>query len=267
MYLVPAWLYRKVYGNGHEYLECPYKTGEIVNNLANYGSVYDMLTSEESKLTFLNILAYRITFNRDYASRAYSAYPQYYIPAFCNLTSEEVFVDCGAFIGDTLELYCKYNQPPREAYLFEPDSYNLKWLRRKAKQYEANTKITIIEKGVYKKTGTLYFVPGMGSDCHLTETPRKNSSTVEVVAMDDLIKGCVSFIKMDIEGAEYDAILGAERIIRTYYPKLAICLYHSLEDLWRIPLMIKEKFPDYDHYEICHHKTFFSETVLYVWKS
>ena len=72
-------------------------------------------------------------------------------------------------------------------------------------------------------------------------------------------------IKLDIEGSEMCALEGARQIIERDHPKLAVCLYHKLEDLWTIPLWIKERFREYKFY-IRHHSLMSEETVLYaIW--
>jgi hypothetical protein len=55
----------------------------------------------------------------------------------------------------------------------------------------------------------------------------------------------VTLIKMDIEGAEYDALLGSKTIIQRDHPVLAICVYHTQSDIWRIPLLIRSIDPTY----------------------
>ena len=72
----------------------------------------------------------------------------------------------------------------------------------------------------------------------------------------------VTFIKMDVEGAELESLKGAEKTIRRDKPKLAICIYHKPEDMWTIPLYIKELVPEYKLY-IRHHSSGVCETVLY----
>ena len=67
---------------------------------------------------------------------------------------------------------------------------------------------------------------------------------------------------MDIEGAEIEALKGAEKTIKKYRPKLAICIYHEPDHLYRIPLIIKEMVPEYRIY-IRHHSDTASETVCY----
>lgn len=80
--------------------------------------------------------------------------------------------------------------------------------------------------------------------------------------LDQLIEGDVSFIKMDIEGAEYKAIKGAEQIIKRCRPKLAVSIYHKAEDIWELSEMILRICPDYRLY-LRHYSIAQAETVLY----
>ena len=86
--------------------------------------------------------------------------------------------------------------------------------------------------------------------------------SVEFVSLDKAIIEPITFIKMDIEGSEMRALKGAKQIITTYKPKLAICIYHKLDDLWRIPQYIHSLVPEYKFY-IRHHSILYSDTVLY----
>jgi hypothetical protein len=72
----------------------------------------------------------------------------------------------------------------------------------------------------------------------------------------------ITFIKMDIEGSEPQALSGAEEIIKKQKPKLAICVYHKPEHLWEIPLYLKKIVPEYKIY-IRHHTPLEYETVCY----
>ena len=86
----------------------------------------------------------------------------------------------------------------------------------------------------------------------------------KVIPLDTVLENKkISLLKMDIEGAEQNALEGAKKIIQQQTPKLAICIYHSVEDLWVIPLMIRDMFPRYTKYEMRHYANSFSETVLY----
>ena len=86
---------------------------------------------------------------------------------------------------------------------------------------------------------------------------------VNADSIDNQMKGKkVTFIKMDIEGAEIEALKGAENIIKTQKPKLAICIYHEYSHLYQIPLMIREMVPEYKIY-IRQHSDTAAETVVY----
>jgi hypothetical protein len=78
-----------------------------------------------------------------------------------------------------------------------------------------------------------------------------------------LSKACApTFIKMDIEGSEIDALNGAAGIIRRDKPKLAVCVYHKPSDLWKIPLLVHNLQPKYQFY-LRHYSNHLSDTVLY----
>ena len=100
----------------------------------------------------------------------------------------------------------------------------------------------------------------------LSEQKAETSYTVDIISIDSLQIEDVSFIKMDIEGAEKAALTGARSTIQRYAPKLAICLYHSPLDLWEVPLLIRDMVPSYQSFIVRHyHKYSFTETILYVW--
>jgi len=67
---------------------------------------------------------------------------------------------------------------------------------------------------------------------------------------------------MDIEGSELAAINGAEQLIRTWKPRLAISLYHKAEDVFEIPERILQIVPEY-RFRIRHYGAGLFETVLY----
>lgn len=265
LYLIPSSVFKSFYGLYHQAFSCPFNTTLIFNNLVKIERVYNLLSDEISKMVFLNLIMYRITQNRDYVQRAYSMDPQYFILPFRGLGTDEVYVDCGAYNGDSFISYCQYNDVPKKAYLFEPDYKNSELMVHSLMNYKDSCDIKIIKKGTYKFTGNLYFVGGKGVNSHISETPAENSSKLDVTSIDDAIDEEVSFIKMDIEGSEKEALIGAEKHILSTYPRLAICIYHYNEDLWEIPLLIKEKFPRYKNFQIRHHSKFNTETVLYVY--
>ena len=80
--------------------------------------------------------------------------------------------------------------------------------------------------------------------------------------MDNCILDEVTYIKLDIEGAELEALKGAKKIIQKYKPRLAVCIYHKKEDLIEIPQYLKELVPEYKFY-VRHYSNTTWETVLY----
>ena len=264
---VPAFVYTKMYGYyDMPQFGCLFHAKEIISHLNEVKKTYELLKDEVSKAIYLNVLTYRMTLDDKYINEAKSSNSQYFIPPFCG-GFDEVYVDCGAYIGDTFQEYCNHNSFPKIAYLFEPDKNNLCRIEELVPKYERSTDVRIIRKGLYKHSGELYFKENKnGSSSFLAEESVEGSVKLDVTTIDDSIDGKVDFIKMDIEGSETDAILGAKRTISTFYPKLAICIYHYINNLWDLPLMIHEMFPEYANYEVRHYTNNFSETVLYVYK-
>jgi len=113
--------------------------------------------------------------------------------------------------------------------------------------------------GVYSKT-TILKLTSLGSGSFISN---KGDNFISVTSLDETIYNFKpDYIKMDIEGSEKEALIGAKEIIKDFKPKLAISLYHKAEDLWEIPLLIKELNPDYEFKIRCHNHLCI-ETVLY----
>jgi FkbM family methyltransferase len=174
------------------------------------------------------------------------------------------FIDCGAYIGDTIQELTKQSSNINYTISFEPDSKNLIKLQEQLsslnnKNNSAN--FLVYPAGVYSKNDILKFSNnGIDSSASLDDTSKLK---VPVVSLDTiLLNSSPNYIKMDIEGAEKKAILGAKQTIQKYKPNLAICLYHKPEDLWELPLLINELEPSYEMY-IRVHEDMCLSTVLY----
>lgn len=189
---------------------------------------------------------------------------QYFDRQIIRLQNHESFVDAGCFNFNSslnfIEAMNAENYSFDKIWCFEPDAKNYVRCRNNIDRLERRQDVTLVQAGLWDKDTRVGFESSGGGDSKIVEG--KNDSSCAVVALDSVIKGRVTFIKMDIEGAELKALMGAKELIRKYRPKLAICIYHKAEDMWEIPTYIKELIPAYKLY-IRHYSNYECETVLY----
>ena len=191
---------------------------------------------------------------------------QYVFEKFEFNQDDTVFVDAGAFDGDTAELFFDNFPNFKKGILFEPNPINRENINKRF--YVKEKEIEVYSKGLSNEKKSLEITIN-----HSASTVEKgqyntsihNKEIVELIALDKVLNEKVSFIKMDIEGSELDAINGCKFTIKSQTPNLAICVYHRLSDLWDIPLKILEINPNYEfylrHYSGNNHSLY--ETVLY----
>jgi len=226
--------------------------------------VIKLLRDEKSRVIVNNFKKFRETFDvKYYVNPEGKEYFANDVPILKNISSLR-FIDCGAYIGDTIEVLMRENIKKELVISFEPDCNNLKKLEKNIAKYKENNgsiNFVIFPHGVYSKNGILNFQnKNTTSSSAISDSA---DSMVGVVTLDTTIFSVApNYIKMDIEGAEKEALLGAKKTIQRYKPNLAICLYHKPEDLWKLPLLIHEINPDYDMFVRVHEDMFLS-TVLY----
>ena len=174
-------------------------------------------------------------------------------------TEQEIFVDGGAFDGKTSLEFNKWCHGKfRKIYLFEPDVSNREKCENTLKEILQG--VEIISKGLWNQEEIIKFTSLGNGASYVGETDA--SYEIRVTAMDEVIRERVTFIKLDIEGSEYQALCGAERLIKTYNPKLAISVYHKPEDIWMLPRLLLSYNGNYSFY-LRHYSLAASETVLY----
>jgi FkbM family methyltransferase len=210
---------------------------------------YDILADEASKRELCEQVAWR--WSQDY-SRLSAPLPPAEIYFPCEVLSaldREVFVDCGAFDGDSIRSFLEHrNNRFEHIYGLEPDPNNRARLDSFVRELprEVGSRISVLPYGVGKERATIGFQATSTAGSHL----QPNSETVIAVRPLDEIFADVSptHIKMDIEGAEPEALAGAAGLLRRARPALSVCVYHRSEHLWDIPLLIKSLVPDYSVY-------------------
>lgn len=221
-----------------------------------------LLADEKSKQIFRQIIEFRYVRDRS-KFPAHEINNQYFPKDIIQLTTEEVFVDCGACRGDT---YRRFKRETKGQYkrvvCLETDDKNLNFLKRTE---GADRKLIIVPKGAWSKETVLYFeIMGTKGTGRVVEKLEDSDALEVPVTTIDSLDYCkdATFIKMDIEGAEWEALHGAEQTIKRNQPKLAICLYHKDEDYIRLIKYIHNLNPSYKLH-VRHHSTNTSETVLY----
>lgn len=225
-------------------LPCPFETPEFyMANLPTIRSLLAILEDDESKLILSEQIDWRITLD-DAVLSPPSDIKDIYFPEFLKPHHREIFVDCGAFDGDTIVAFKKWaGWIYRAIYAFEP-------------VMEVKENAVVIPCAVGDKPEfTTFAENGAGST-------RGEGRQVQVVTLDSVFKAeTPTFIKMDIEGAEPEAIRGAAGLLSTR-PVLAVCLYHKPDHLWSIPLLVHSIQPDYKFF-IRHYSDECWELVLY----
>ena len=158
---------------------------------------------------------------------------------------KEVFVDVGAYIGDTtLDFIHSYGENSyQKIYCYEMTPNTFQQLEQNLKDYK---NIMCRCKAISDKEEVLHMNPNSNSSS--ANTLSSNGLEVEAVSLDSDIADTITMIKMDIEGAESKAIVGSKRHIQEDHPKLLISVYHNHEDLWKIPKMIEDILPGYTFY-------------------
>lgn len=188
---------------------------------------------------------------------------QYFDADIVRPMEEEIFVDGGAYDLSTTRMFqewCKgqYNK----IFAFEPDKFNFDICRKKLAEKPIGN-LELLNKGCWNREDTLYFSATGGQGSRIIGEDSKNVVQIETAAIDDIVgDSAVTFIKLDVEGAELQALEGAKECIKRCHPRLAVCLYHKPEDIIEIPAYILSLSDEYQLY-IRHYQMSANETVLY----
>lgn len=215
----------------------------LIRYLDKYKKVYEILADNISKKVFVNALKHNISIDRKY----YEEIKEYEIDGYFGTdlyeaSVDDIIIDCGAYNGDTIKEFLCQKTEFRYIYAFEPDSLNYEQL---VKNFDSD-KIRLIKKGVSDCSEMVYFNSGQGVSSKIDEN---GNCAIETVRLDECkFFGKITFIKMDIEGMEKRALLGAADIIKKQAPLLAISAYHKIEDMWELVEIIQELNPRYQIY-------------------
>lgn len=229
-------------------------------------AVSEMLADEKSKKL------YKIVIDNMKKGRGIDfsiAEPNQYFgnDVIAELTAGDVLVDAGVCQGEEVDK-ALHNYPGVRVYAFEPDRNSYSELKKK---YQEEHNVTLYPKALWNEHVYMNLLTGNVAEASYIDMNEIQTSSgegqsenvVECDTLDNVLSGKeISMLKMDIEGAEYNALLGAKETIVKCRPKLAICVYHNIQDYVEIPLLIKGFLPDYQFY-FRHHSVTGTESVLY----
>ena len=218
----------------------------IKNQWDKIEEFYEQLSDFRSKDVLVMILGNWLTFQFEGINKVKeNNFKSYFDMDLLKIDEQEVFVDLGAWKGDTIDDYIETygNNQFKKIYTYEILEQNISVLRQK---FSYDKRIVVRPVGVSDKKGTMYLSDNGTTDAQALV--KEGNKEIETVTLDEDITEKITFLKMDIEGAERDAIKGAEKHIREDKPKMAISIYHSNEDLVYIFDLIKKIQSEYKFY-------------------
>lgn len=233
-------------------------TVSYVSAAAEILQTLDMFEDQHSRDLFLSFLELRLT--GDPALMPVPNIEDIYFPAdVAGISKPEHFIDCGAFNGDTLMLARNRFGRLKSVRAFEPDPDNYRRLIDLNKEFVFSDDTILAPYGVWSSAQRLNFKTDGSLASGISS---EGNNFIQCVALDEYLDGYKpTFIKMDIEGSELEALKGSKKMISAK-PNLAISVYHHPQHLWEVPLFIKSLTPGYKYYLRSHGYSGY-DTVFY----
>ena len=226
-------------------------SGEEYFDLAFYNAHYDeicaakdALADERSRALFCAVVHYKLSGRLCYLLQYTSDYDE--IVRALGGESIATYFDGGAYTGDTLKIAMQYFPHLSRAHLIEPDPKTYRRLLRTLAGID--TPVTFpYNLALGSGEGTLVFHGSGNRNSSLVGASFEHRDTeTPVRTIDAILDGeGVDYIKLDVEGAEREALLGADATIRTHRPRLLVSLYHRSEDIFSLILYLYKKYPFY----------------------
>jgi len=219
---------------------------------------YLLLADEKSKKVFRNLLQYKISRDRHLIEEIKDdVLLQYFDPAIVHFGTKDIFLDLGAYNGDTVQAFFSHAKEYKKIVALEPDGCNFRKLLENTKNIK---NVYCYPYGVSQQDGVIKF----NESFNWTSAADENGNTeIKVCSVDSLLRGdAATFIKADIEGMEAQMLMGAKETIQTYHPTLAIAAYHKKEDIFSLLHLLHSYYGKYKFY-MRHYTDMPIDTVLY----
>ena len=230
--------------------------------------VYELLADKQSKKVFENVIRYKLSGKLHYLSDAETPSDEKF--DLLNIGIDETYVDLGAYDGDTMiEFLNETSMQFKKLYAMEPDKKNYRKLKRSLYMI-GSALMEAYNCGAWDEDTTLTFDLRSNRSSriiseNISETPPENNSRrfnpsryseVKMMKTDTMLQGVhATYIKIDTEGCERQALLGAKNTLSAWKPKLNVALYHRNEDMFALPLLVLELNRKYKLY-MRHHPYF-----------
>lgn len=208
-------------------------------------SAYSLLCDNRSRQVFENAVKFYYSGKLKYLWEATDEKDEIFNNVL-KLTADENYIDLGAYRGDTIDELIHYGKGYNKIIALEPDPKTY----RKLTEFTKNMKnVTTLQKTIWKNNTTLLFSNNGGRNSAISSV----GTSIKAVNLDTLSEGFYpTYIKMDVEGAEKQAIAGGINTLRKHKPKLNVAVYHTFEDLFELILLIHAINPEYRFY-LRHH--------------
>jgi len=247
----------------------------VVKNYKKLSFVRDNFFNDEKSIETYNAIMVAMLTGSVESCLAVMEKDMYFaLPEFSG-TFDEIFVDAGAFVGDTLERFIWENLGTfRHFYAFEPGRKQFLALEQRISRLLSEwaigkDRVTAVRAGLAAENGRrafsfLYDSPlRHGLTIENSEITQNDSESIEVYSLDSFLNGkAVTFIKADVEGMEMDLLRGAQTTISRYRPKMAVCVYHYPSDLIEVAEFVRSLVPEYK-FSIRQHAPILGDFVLY----
>ena len=211
---------------------------------------FNLWEDEESRRQFVAHLRFRLFL--DYQALPGNSLDNYFpsdvLPA---LPPDTIFVDCGAFDGDSIRAFFEYQGDSFcKIFAFEPDEQNYQKLRQYISTLPADVarRIYVYNAGVGDRRARMKFDSTGNTGASFSDL---GDAEVDVVPLQEIVHdnhASTVYVKFDVEGTEWQALKGTQELIERVVPVLAVSIYHRPDDLWQLPLYLKSLNPNYKLY-------------------
>ncbi len=203
-------------------------------------SACELFADEQSKQVFCDVLLYRLTGKIAYLRRHETTPAE--AMALINAQTVRKCADLGAYNGDSIRSLAAYAPSLARVIAFEPDARTFKKLSAYAQ--DAPFQIEAHNLAAWDKEETLSFTSGGNRNSTLISADGIKAGAkvkpVQAARLDYVYKGDCDYIKYDVEGAEWEALLGSKETISRAHPRLLVSMYHRNEDLYKLPMLVKK---------------------------